>query len=272
MCPTGAITWEQTDELLTERFGAIIVASGYDLFPVGGELPVAEGASSVSPAFSQKIAPQRSYGEYGYGKLPDVITALQLERLMNASGPTKGEVVRPSDGKHPHTVVFIACVGSRDDKVGRPYCSKICCMYTAKQAIMLKEHDPSLQSYVFYMDIRAGGRGYDEFIRRAQEAYGTQYLRGRVSRIYPERDHVVVQGYDGLIGRPVEIEADLVVLATGVTAASGAVELMQTLGISYDQYGFINEAHVKLRPVETLSLIHISSPRDRTRSRMPSSA
>ena len=170
---------------------------------------------------------------------------------MNASGPTKGEVVRPSDGKHPHTVVFIACVGSRDDKVGRPYCSKICCMYTAKQAIMLKEHDPSLQSYVFYMDIRAGGRGYDEFIRRAQEAYGTQYLRGRVSRIYPERDHVVVQGYDGLIGRPVEIEADLVVLATGVTAASGAVELMQTLGISYDQYGFINEAHVKLRPVET---------------------
>ena len=256
MCPTGAITWEQTDELLTERFGAIIVASGYDLFPVGGELPAEEDASGVTPArlrFDGLTAPKsrRSYGEYGHGELPDVITALQLERLMNASGPTKGEVVRPSDGKHPHTVVFIACVGSRDEKVGRPYCSKICCMYTAKQAIMLKEHDPSVQSYVFYMDIRAGGRGYDEFIRRAQEAYGAQYLRGRVSRIYPERDHLVVQGYDGLIGRPVEIEADLVVLATGVTAATGAVELMQTLGISYDQYGFINEAHVKLRPVET---------------------
>jgi len=256
MCPTGAITWEQTDELLTERFGAIIVASGYDLFPVGGELPAEEDASGVTPArlrFDGLTAPKsrRSYGEYGYGELPDVITALQLERLMNASGPAKGEVVRPSDGKHPHTVVFIACVGSRDEKVGRPYCSKICCMYTAKQAIMLKEHDPSVQSYVFYMDIRAGGRGYDEFIRRAQEAYGAQYLRGRVSRIYPERDHLVVQGYDGLIGRPVEIEADLVVLATGVTAATGAVELMQTLGISYDQYGFINEAHVKLRPVET---------------------
>ena len=256
MCPTGAITWEQTDELLTERFGAIIVASGYDLFPVGGELPAEEDASGVTPArlrFDGLTAPKsrRSYGEYGYGELPDVITALQLERLMNASGPTKGEVVRPSDGKHPHTVVFIACVGSRDEKVGRPYCSKICCMYTAKQAIMLKEHDPSVQSYVFYMDIRAGGRGYDEFIRRAQEAYGAQYLRGHVSRIYPERDHLVVQGYDGLIGRPVEIEADLVVLATGVTAATGAVELMQTLGISYDQYGFINEAHVKLRPVET---------------------
>lgn len=246
MCPTGAITWEQTDEVLTERFGAIIVASGYDLFPVGGDLPAAEGAAGLLD-----VTPRRSYGEYGYGELPDVITALQLERLMNASGPTKGEVVRPSDGKHPHTVVFIACVGSRDENVGRPYCSKICCMYTAKQAIMLKEHDPSLQSYVFYMDIRAGGRGYDEFIRRAQEAYGTQYLRGRVSRIYRQGEHLIVQGYDGLIGRPVEIEADLVVLATGVTAASGAVELMQTLGISYDQYGFINEAHVKLRPVET---------------------
>ncbi|MFZ1238121.1 MAG: CoB--CoM heterodisulfide reductase iron-sulfur subunit A family protein [Anaerolineae bacterium] len=246
MCPTGAITWEQTDEVLTERFGAIIVASGYDLFPVGGDLPAAEGAAGLLD-----VTPRRSYGEYGYGELPDVITALQLERLMNASGPTKGEVVRPSDGKHPHTVVFIACVGSRDEKVGRPYCSKICCMYTAKQAIMLREHDPSVQSYVFYMDIRAGGRGYDEFIRRAQEAYGAQYLRGRVSRIYRQGEQMLVQGYDGLIGRPVEIVADLVVLATGVTAASGAVELMQTLGISYDQYGFINEAHVKLRPVET---------------------
>lgn len=243
MCPTGAISWEQADEVLSERFGAIIVANGYDLFPVGGELPLEADRSSGER--------RRSYGEYGYGELPDVITGLQLERLMNASGPTKGEVVRPSDGKHPHTVVFIACVGSRDEKVGRPYCSKICCMVTAKQAIMLKEHDPSLQSYVFYMDIRAGGRGYDEFIRRAQEAYGTQYLRGRVSRIYPQGERMIVQGYDGLIGRPVEIEADLVVLATGVTAATGAVELMQTLGISYDQYGFINEAHVKLRPVET---------------------
>lgn len=243
MCPTGAISWEQADEVLSERFGAIIVANGYDLFPIGGELPLEADRSSGER--------RRSYGEYGYGELPDVITGLQLERLMNASGPTKGEVVRPSDGKHPHTVVFIACVGSRDEKVGRPYCSKICCMVTAKQAIMLKEHDPSLQSYVFYMDIRAGGRGYDEFIRRAQETYGTQYLRGRVSRIYPQGERMMVQGYDGLIGRPVEIEADLVVLATGVTAATGAVELMQTLGISYDQYGFINEAHVKLRPVET---------------------
>ena len=241
LCATKAIRFDDADRIVKERFGAVIVASGYDLFMLDG-------------SHDEGLAPEARkpyYGEYGYGRYPDVITALQLERLMNASGPTKGEVVRPSDGKHPKTIAFIACVGSRDEKVGRPYCSKICCMYTAKQAIMLKEHDPSVQTYVFYMDLRAGGRYYDEFTRRAQETFGARYLRGRVSRIYPQGERYVVQGYDTLIGRAVEVEADLVVLANGVTSARGSVELMQTLGISYDGYGFINEAHVKLRPVET---------------------
>jgi len=227
LCPTKSIDWEQKDESIVDRFGAIIVANGYDTFD-----------HSV-------------YGEYGYGKYPDVITGLQLERLMNASGPTKGEVVRPSDGRHPRSVVFLACVGSRDDKVGRPYCSKICCMYTAKHALMLKEHDPNIQSYVFYMDIRAAGRGYEEFVRRVQEEYGSTYIRGRVSWIYPQDGKLIIKGEDTLLGRPVEVEADLVVLATGITAARGAVDLMQTIGISYDTYGFINEMHPKLRPVET---------------------
>ncbi len=240
MCPTGAIDWEQRDELIEEEFGAIIVANGFDLFMLDGSHDEEAGLP---------VRPEA--GEYGYGKYPDVITALQLERLMNASGPTGGEIVRPSDGKHPHSVVFIACVGSRDDKVGRPYCSRICCMYTAKQAIMLKEHAPQTEAFVFYMDVRAGGRSYDEFVRRAQEVYGTHYLRGRVSRIYRKGEKYVVMGYDANIGRPVIVEADLVVLANGATSARGSVDLMQTLGISYDQYGFINEAHVKLRPVET---------------------
>jgi heterodisulfide reductase subunit A len=241
LCTTKAIRFDDEDELVKERFGAIVVANGYDLFMLDG-------------SHDEHLAPEERtpyYGEYGYGRYPDVITALQLERLMNASGPTKGEIVRPSDGKHPRTVAFIACVGSRDEKVGRPYCSKICCMYTAKQAIMLKEHDPHVQTYVFYMDLRAGGRSYDEFTRRAQEAFGAQYLRGRVSRVYRQGERYVVQGYDGLAARPVEIEADLVVLANGMTSARGAVGLMQKLSISYDGYGFINEAHVKLRPVET---------------------
>ncbi len=245
ICPTGAIDWTQKDELIEEDFGAIIVANGFDLFMLDGSHD------------EEAATPTAYYGEYGYGKYPDVITALQLERLMNASGPTGGEIVRPSDGKHPHSVVFIACVGSRDEKVGRPYCSRICCMYTAKQAIMLKEHAPHTDAYVFYMDVRAAGRSYDEFVRRAQEVYGTHYLRGRVSRIYRKPaadgsgDRYVVMGYDANIGRAVTVEADLVVLANGATSARGSVDLMQKLSISYDQYGFINEAHVKLRPVET---------------------
>ncbi len=226
LCPPQAVDWGQKDEVITEKVGAIVVATGYKTFD-----------HSV-------------YGEYGGGRLPDVITGLQMERLMNAAGPTLGEVVRPSDGAHPKSVVFISCVGSRDESKGRPYCSKICCMYIAKQAIMLKEHDPNIQSYVFYIDIRAGGKDFEEFTRRAQEEYGALYLRGRVSKIYQDGKKLMVCGEDSLIGRPVEIPADLVVLATGVEPSEGAAKLAQTLNTSYDTYGFMVEAHPKLRPVE----------------------
>ena len=172
---------------------------------------------------------------------------------MNASGPTHGHVLRPSDGQHPKTVVLISCVGSRDKHVGRPYCSVFCCMYLAKHAIMLKEHDPEVEVYNFYMDIRAAGKDYDEFTRRAIEQYNTHYIRGRVSQVYERDGKLVIEGADTLMGRPVELEADLVVLATGVTAPEGAQELFQTLNISYNQYGFLNEAHPKLQPVETNS-------------------
>jgi heterodisulfide reductase subunit A len=226
-CPRKAVDFRQQPTVGTEKFGAIVLANGFSLF---------------DPAI---------YGEYGYGRYPDVITSIQMERLMNAAGPTGGEIRRPSDGHHPRSVVFLACVGSRDQRVGRPYCSKICCMYTAKHAIMLKEHDPHVQSYVFYIDVRAGGKGYEEFIRRAQEEYGTCYLRGRVSKVYPEGDHLVVMGEDTLLGKPVRVEADLVVLATGVEPQPDADAMARILGISYDGYGFINESHPKLNPVES---------------------
>jgi len=227
LCPVSAIDWEQQDQILTEDFGAIVVTTGFKPFD-----------------------PQ-VYQEYGVGRIPDVITGIQLERLMNASGPTEGEVIRPSDGTHPKSVVFISCVGSRDDEKGRGYCSKICCMYTAKHTIMLKEHDPEVQSYVFYIDIRAVGKDYEEFIRRAQEEAGTIYLRGRVSKIHRKGAKLIVQGEDSLIGRPVEIEADLVVLATGMEPSEGVIELAQGLNLSHDSYNFLMEAHPKLRPVET---------------------
>jgi heterodisulfide reductase subunit A len=227
LCPAGAIDWEQQDEILTEKFGAIVVATGFQTFD------------------------HSAYSEYGGGIYPDVITGLQLERLLSASGPTGGEVLRPSDGAHPKTVVFISCVGSRDEQKGRPYCSKVCCMYMAKQAIMLKEHDPDVQCYNFYIDIRAGGKDFDEFSRRAQEEFGTLYIRGRVSKIFEEGKKLIVCGDDSLIGRPVEIAADLVVLATGIEPSAGAAELAQKLKISYNAYNFFIEAHPKLRPVET---------------------
>ncbi len=227
ICPVEAVNYEMEDEIITEDVGAIIVATGYDLFD-----------HSV-------------YGEYGGGRYPDVISGLQYERILSASGPYGGHIKRPSDGKEPRDIVFIACVGSRDASVDRPYCSGVCCMYIAKQAILTKDHVPESNSYVFYMDIRSPGKNYDEFVRRAQEEYGVQYIRGRVGKIYPRGDRMVVQGADTLLGVQVEVEADLVVLATGVESASGSRELAEKLRISYDQYGFYMESHPKLRPVET---------------------
>ena len=227
VCPTKAINYEMQDEIVTEDVGAIIVASGYGLI-------------------DQKLLP-----EYGGGRYPDVITGIQYERILNASGPTSGHIERPSDHTEPKTIVFVSCAGSRDKSVGIPYCSNFCCMYIAKQAILTKDHIPDSQSYVFYMDIRSTGKGYDEFTRRAQEEYGARYVRGRVSRIFPKGKKMVVRGADTLLGTQVEVEADLVVLATAVTASPGAAQLAEKLHISYDTDGFYVESHPKLRPVET---------------------
>ena len=228
VCPTGAIQYDMEDEFVTEEVGSIVAATGYDLMD------------------------WKVYSEYGGGRYPDVITSLQFERLLSASGPTGGHIVRPSDGREPKNIVFIQCVGSRDKSVGRPYCSGFCCMYTAKQAVLAKDHLPGSQSYVFYMDIRAPGKMYDEFTRRAIEEYGTEYIRGRVSAIYPDgQGQLVVMGADTLLGQPVEIKADLVVLAVGIEASKGAPQLAEKLRISYDHYGFFMESHVKLKPVET---------------------
>lgn len=227
ICPSNAIDYTQKDEIISESVGAIIAATGFDLFD------------------------WTVYGEYGGGKYPDVITSLQYERMLSASGPTGGHITRPSDGKEPKDIVFIQCVGSRDKSVGRPYCSGFCCMYTAKQTILTKDHLPDSQSYVFYMDIRAPGKMYDEFTRRAQEEYKARYIRGRVSMVYPKGDKLLVRGADTLMGGQVEIEADLVVLAVGAEAAVGAPQLAEKLRISYDSYGFYMEGHPKLKPVET---------------------
>jgi len=229
VCPTGAINYEDQDEVITESIGSIVMATGFDMFDW-----------------------EKAYGEYGYGKYPDVITSLHFERLANASGPTGGKIKRPSDQEEPQTVVFIKCVGSRDDAKGRSYCSRTCCMYTAKHAHQVLEKVKGSQAYVFYMDVRTAGKAYEEFYQRTVED-GAQYVRGRVSKVYQLGDKLIVRGEDSLLGRPVEVAADMVVLATAMVPSIGSDKIAQIVGFSTDKDGFYQEAHPKLRPVETFT-------------------
>jgi heterodisulfide reductase subunit A len=249
-CEVGAVEYGQEDKIEEVDVGAVVVATGFDLYN------------------------KKEVGEYGYGSIPDVIDGLQFERLLSATGPTGGKVQRPSDGKVPKEIVFVQCVGSRDPELGVPYCSKICCMYTAKQALLYKHAVPDGQAYVFYIDIRSAGKGYEEFVQRAQEEEGILYLRGKVSKIFqaPGKDgKVIVWGADTLSSKKIEIAADLVVLATAVVPSEGIKELASKLRISTDEFGFVKEAHLKLRPFETLTAgIYLAgvaqSPKDITDS------
>lgn len=156
VCQAGAIEYDQQDEIVTQKYGAIVVATGFDTIKLD------------------------KYDEYAYSQSKDVITSLELERIMNAAGPTKGHLERLSDGKAPKELVFIQCVGSRcSDDRGKPYCSKICCMYTAKHAMLIRDKYPDTNVTVFYIDVRTPGKNFDEFYRRAVEQYGVNYIKGR---------------------------------------------------------------------------------------------
>ena len=228
ICPAGAIDYDMQDEIVEEKVGALIVATGYQL---------------MDPSV---------YEEYGYGRYPDVVTSMEFERMVSASGPSDGQLRRPSTGKPPQSVVFLQCIGSREENgQGQPYCSKVCCMYTAKHAVLYKHKVHDGQAFIFYMDIRAAGKGYEEFVRRVVKEKNVTYLRGRVSKVFPRGDKLIVRGADTLAGGQVEIAAEMVVLAAALLPSTGVRELAQTLRIGYDQYGFLSEAHPKLRPVET---------------------
>jgi heterodisulfide reductase subunit A len=227
VCEPHAIDFDQQDTIVEEEVGAIVLATGYSIFP------------------------KENVAEYGYGKYPDVITGLEFERLNSPTGPTGGEIRRPSDGEIPKELVFIQCTGSRDQEKGVPYCSRICCMYTAKQAMLFKQKIPDGQAYVFYMDVRSGGKGYEEFVQRCQEENRTLYLRGRVSRVFQDNGKVVAWGADTLTGKRIEVAADMVVLATAIVPRSDSKEVAKKVRIATDEYGFFSEAHIKLRPVES---------------------
>ena len=230
VCTAGAIDYTQKDEIVEEQYGAIVAATGYN--PISMD----------------------KFDEFAYNQSKDVITSLEFERLTNAAGPTAGKLLRPSDGKHPHTIVFVQCVGSRcsaDAEKGKEYCSKICCMYTAKHAMLVRDKYPDTDVYVFYIDVRTPGKNFDEFYRRAVEEYGVHYIKGMVGKVMPEGDKLVVQASDMLADKQLKIDADLVVLAAAIEPDKTARSLATQLTASMDTNDFFTEAHPKLRPVES---------------------
>ena len=229
VCSAGAIDYTQKDELIEEEYGAIVAATGFNPIDLS------------------------QFNEFAYAQSPDVVSSLEFERLMNAAGPTGGTLLRPSDGKHPHTIVFVQCVGSRCDgaQKGKPYCSKICCMYTAKHAMLCREKYPDTEVYVFYIDVRTPGKNFDEFYRRAVEEYGVHYIKGMVGKVIPQNGVLKVQASDLLDNRQLHIDADMLVLAAAIEPDKSARSLATMLTASMDTNDFFTEAHPKLRPVES---------------------
>jgi heterodisulfide reductase subunit A len=226
-CEACAIDYDMSPEIIELEVGAVVVATGYELYQ------------------------DEAVMAYDYMSHPNVMDGLEFERLLSASGPTGGKVIRPSDRTVPKEVVFIQCAGSRNPEHGVSYCSKICCMYTAKHAILYKHRVPDGQVYVFYIDIRAGGKGYEEFVTRAMEEDDTVYIRGRVSKVFPRDGKVMVWGVDTLTGNKVEILADLVVVVAAIVPSEGSRRLAEILGIGVDEFGFYTATDAEMTPVES---------------------
>ena len=228
VCPTGAIDFEQKSETIDLNVGAIIVATGFEEYDP-----------------SEK-------SEYGYRLHQNVITQFQLARLLDIDGPTKGELLRPSDSKEPRTVLMIQCVGSRDEKTN-VYCSSVCCMYALKHAQIIKEMVlPNAEIYICYTDMRTPGKGFEEYYNQTRDL-GINFIRGKPSKIMPnpETKNLIVAVEDTLMGEPMRIDADLVVLSCAMIPSKGTRQLAEILRIQMDENGFFKEAHPKLRPVET---------------------
>ena len=227
VCGPEAIDFDMQTEIIEDEFGAIVVATGYKTYPIA------------------------NIGEYGYGSIHDVISGLEFERILAANGPTAGVVRRPSDGRIPKTVVFIHCAGSRDPAKYLSYCSKICCMYSTKHALQYKHHVQDGLAVNFYIDIRTGGKDYEEFYKRAAEEENVIYIRGKVSEVLQDGNQVLIKGVNTLTAETIEMHADMVVLATGIQPSEGTKEIATMLKLSKDMSGFVKEAHPKLKPVET---------------------
>jgi heterodisulfide reductase subunit A len=231
ICEPGAINYDEEDHYSTIDVGTIIVSTGYD---------------QIDPT---------NLKNYGYGIYENVITGLEMERNLSSTGPNLGKPVCPSNCKPPHSVAWLQCVGSRDNREGyHSYCSRVCCMYAIKQARQYKEKHPEAECYIFYMDIRAFGKGYEEFYESSSHDFGIKYMRGRLAEIYQNPDKtLLIRGEDTFLSRPIAINVDLVVLSTGVESRSDSAQVASILGIQQTADGFFMEAHPKLRPVDCLT-------------------
>jgi len=227
VCDKQAIDFDDRDELVTREVGAIIVAIGLDVYD------------------------PTEMDEYGYTRFDNVITSMEFERLICAGGPTDGHFVRPSDHERPKRIGFIQCVGSRNPAIGRPYCSNICCMNTVKDTLLLADHYPDTENLVFYQDIRAFGKSFEDMFQRSKEA-GTRYVRGLPGDIEedPQTRNLVVTVENTTTGELERHELDMVVLSVGVEPAKDRDKLAGLLTLSKTSDGFYMESHPKLKPVD----------------------
>ena len=228
-CQREAIDHSMADESVELAVGAIVIATGYRLFDV------------------------TAYPQFGYGKFPNVIHAMQYERLINAAGPTKGHLIRLSDGRIPHSIGFIQCVGARDVSKDVPFCSRVCCMYGIKNAVMAKEHNPEADATIYYADIRAFGKGFEEFYEMAQTRFGVRFVRGRVAEVMENKKthNLVVRFEDTETGKIHDVEHDLLVISPGIQPPEGLDDLAVELGMDLAIDGYVGVANEIITPVDT---------------------
>jgi heterodisulfide reductase subunit A len=228
VCQAGAIDYGQKEEIRELNVAAVILATGFDVYNM------------------------QALSSYGYGRIKNVITAMEFERLICASGPSHGHLERPSDHKIPDSVAFIQCAGSRNLK-HRPYCSSVCCMHATKEAILANEHYPDLKPYIFYMDMRAVGKGFYKYIQRARDEYNVTYIRSRPGEIKEDAEGNPVLWYeDTTTGEVKSLTAGLVVLAQALLPSRGNEALSEIVGAPLDDYGFFQIEDKLLRPMDTV--------------------
>ena len=223
-CPADAINLDDKGDELELNVGSIILATGYELYDVG------------------------SLAQYGYGKYPNVVTSLEMERILDVNGPTGSQLIVPGTGRDVKSVAYVLCAGSRDTEVGKPYCSRVCCLYALKQAQLLR--DRGVDVWIHYIDIRSPGRRYEEFYRTTQEK-GAMFVKGKVTEIVPEGGQVLVRGEDMMINRMMENAIDLVVLAPPIVTSEDTLKLAEMLRVPVDEDQFVLERHPKLDPMST---------------------